>query len=658
MRSRLRIIPVTRRVMFLFLLLTYAAVGTLDAVGPNFINYRASLTDTLGNPVPDSTYLVHFGIYDVETGGTALWTEDHSVLTHNGGFKVKLGQYNSLHDSVFADSLRWLGIAVDPDPEMVPRSIIGSVPWAINSAFADKVKDKSVGKDQLKDKAVGKDQLDSAAVDTDKIKGKAVGKAELKDKAVGKDQLDSLAVTKDKISNGAVGLKKLAQEGALPGQVIKWDGVDWVIANDSVGTDDGDWMLVGTNVLTTQGAWGIARAGATLHGELDSTHVNLGGGGSETGFSSSDFEFAVVSGGSGNRATNDHSTVSGGLNNIAGAKAATVGGGEGNTAGYSHTTVAGGKLNGAYGTGSTVGGGQENNIMNGEWSTISGGSSNTSNAQFATIAGGENNDITDHHAFIGGGASNSASGAEATIVGGVQNMAGGVGASVGGGHFNVAEGHMATIPGGKGNRASGEGSFAAGVASKAEHTGAVVISANSDGNVPTDSTMSGQAGQMVLRADGRFYFTDSYETAPSGGTKFIDTSTGAYLSAGGTWQDFSDENAKENFEPVDLNDLLERIAALDVMRWNYKVEDPNVQHIGPMAQDFHRQFGLGLDDKTISSLDAAGIALAAIKALHEKTTELEKTSRETDELKRRIDELTKMVELLLRERSVTKEDER
>ena len=77
-----------------------------------------------------------------------------------------------------------------------------------------------------------------------------------------------------------------------------------------------------------------------------------------------------------------------------------------------------------------------------------------------------------------------------------------------------------------------------------------------------------------------------------------------------------------------------------------------------MAQDFRRQFGLGLDEKTISSLDAAGIALAAIKALHEKTTELEKASHETDELRRRVDELTQLVELLFRERPVTKEDER
>jgi hypothetical protein len=320
--------------------------------------------------------------------------------------------------------------------------------------------------------------------------------------------------------------------------------------------------------------------------------------------------------------------------------------------------VSGGKNNSAFGDGSTVGGGEENYIANGEHSTISGGFNHNTNAANATIAGGENNEVTGHHSSIGGGKNNQVSGVEATISGGVGNVVQGTGSAVGGGLSNLVYGNYATIPGGYKNRASGDVSFAVGVNAKAEHAGAVVISANSDGTSSTDSTMSGRAGQMVLRADGLFYFTDTDETGPSGGGKFIDTSTGAYLTSGGTWQSVSDENAKENFEEVDLEELLERIAALRVTQWNYKVEDPNVKHIGPTSQDFHRQFGVGIDEKTISSIDAAGVALAAIKALHAKTTELEKASRETAELKRRVDELTRLVELLLRESSAKKEGQR
>ena len=160
---------------------------------------------------------------------------------------------------------------------------------------------------------------------------------------------------------------------------------------------------------------------------------------------------------------------------------------------------------------------------------------------------------------------------------------------------------------------------------------------------------------MVLYADSGFCITNEPGIAPAPiPYKFLDTSTGAYLSIGGSWESASDKNVKENFEDIDFADVLEQVAALDVTRWNYKAESPEVRHIGPMAQDFHRQFGVGFNDKTISSIDASGIALAAIKALHAKTTELEKRSNETQELKQRVDELTRLVEQLIQEKSLSR----
>jgi hypothetical protein len=40
-----------------------------------------------------------------------------------------------------------------------------------------------------------------------------------------------------------------------------------------------------------------------------------------------------------------------------------------------------------------------------------------------------------------------------------------------------------------------------------------------------------------------------------------------------------------------------------------------------MAQDFHAAFGLGADDKTITTLDTDGVTLAAIKGLVEELKE-------------------------------------
>jgi hypothetical protein len=82
----------------------------------------------------------------------------------------------------------------------------------------------------------------------------------------------------------------------------------------------------------------------------------------------------------------------------------------------------------------------------------------------------------------------------------------------------------------------------------------------------------------------------------------------------------SDRNIKENFSPIDPSQILTKVLALPVDRWNYK-SDPGAQHIGPVAQDFRAAFGLGSDDKFIATVDEEGVALAAIKGLNQKVDE-------------------------------------
>jgi hypothetical protein len=79
-------------------------------------------------------------------------------------------------------------------------------------------------------------------------------------------------------------------------------------------------------------------------------------------------------------------------------------------------------------------------------------------------------------------------------------------------------------------------------------------------------------------------------------------------------------NRKENFESLDLDTILAKVMELPVTKWNYKT-DPKTKHIGPMAQDFYKQFGLGGDNKTITPIDPTGISLAAIQGLYKKLKE-------------------------------------
>ena len=78
------------------------------------------------------------------------------------------------------------------------------------------------------------------------------------------------------------------------------------------------------------------------------------------------------------------------------------------------------------------------------------------------------------------------------------------------------------------------------------------------------------------------------------------------------------------FASVDRATLLRRLNGIPVTTWSYKQEKAGVRHIGPMAQDFYSAFGLGLDNKRITTIDEGGVALAAIKGLYRQNLALQR----------------------------------
>lgn len=108
----------------------------------------------------------------------------------------------------------------------------------------------------------------------------------------------------------------------------------------------------------------------------------------------------------------------------------------------------------------------------------------------------------------------------------------------------------------------------------------------------------------------------------------------------------SDRNAKEKFEPVNTREVLEKVTQLPITRWQYKTQ-ADARHIGPMAQDFHAAFGVGRDEKHITSIDEDGVALAAIQGLNEKleekATELSRLKSENASLASRLAALEKLL---------------
>ena len=273
----------------------------------------------------------------------------------------------------------------------------------------------------------------------------------------------------------------------------------------------------------------------------------------------------------------------------------------------------------------------------------------------STVAGGWGNTALGPSSTVGGGVGNTAIGPSSTVGGGAANCAGG--------RYSWAGGHRAkvrpatgdwelscsglTYPGGNGDegtfvwadstdenfvstgpnqfrvRATGgahfeTGSFGLRSFSDSSSTSGAAVQAESTnpGGIAITGRNNSDDATMVLNNTG----TGRLIRAFSGGTQLLNLENNGNLSIAGTLTQNSDRNQKEAIEPVNVDDVLDRLAGLEISSWRYLRSDNGVRHIGPMAQDFHAAFGFGISENTISAVDAQGIAFAAIQALNDQLT--------------------------------------
>ena len=116
----------------LVVLPTLLAPALCLAQAPQTLSYQGVLKNDDGTPVPDGNYDLTFHIYGTASGGTALWTEAHTVPVVNATFNAVLGSTETL-DLPF-DVPYWLGIQVEGDPELTPRIELTAAPYALNVA--------------------------------------------------------------------------------------------------------------------------------------------------------------------------------------------------------------------------------------------------------------------------------------------------------------------------------------------------------------------------------------------------------------------------------------------------------------------------------------------------------------------------------------------
>jgi len=252
-----------------------------------------------------------------------------------------------------------------------------------------------------------------------------------------------------------------------------------------------------------------------------------------------------------------------------------------------------------------------------------------------------------------------------SIAGGDYSTALGYGTRANGTHslaagFNVTAGSAAAAFGYQ-SGANAFGSFAAGFQAFANGDEALAIGRNVRTGA-VGSAVLGTNAWVQTSAPGTFLWADRSTSADftgtmpnefgvrsAGGVYFYTNaalSSGLRIAAGGSqWLTHSDVNMKHNFRDLDGETLLGKIARMPVQEWSYKSQDAAIRHVGPTAQDFHAAFGLGEDPLRIGTLDADGVALAAVKALEARTRDLnDKLTRENDELRARLARLEALLD--------------
>ena len=341
--------------------------------------------------------------------------------------------------------------------------------------------------------------------------------------------------------------------------------------------------------------------------------------------------FASVAMGANSKATNDYSTALGNSTTASGYSSTALGdiataSGDFSTAMGNSTTASGngstamGLLASASGSSSTAMGALTK--ASGDFSTALGflttasglmsfaSGSNTLASGFGSVAMGVNTKATNDFATALG---------FLTTASGIYSSALGFG-SMASGNSSTAMGLAST--------ASGDFSTALGSFSQATNSGSFVWS---DDSVFFSGATSTANNSVTMRAAGGYrLFSNPGMTA------------GVSLASGGaSWASISDVNAKKNFTSVNGEEVLAKLAAVPVQKWNYKWErDCDVPNIGPMAQAFKAAFYPGRDDKSITTLEFDGVELAAIQGLNQK---LEQKETEIAELKARLDRLEKLL---------------
>lgn len=113
-----------------FLFFCLLSANLVQAQGAR-LGVQGILKKANGNAVDDGTYSLTFKLYDVASGGAALWTETQtSVELTSGIYTATLGSVTALN--IPFDKTYFLGVTVGTGAEMSPRIQLTTAPYALS----------------------------------------------------------------------------------------------------------------------------------------------------------------------------------------------------------------------------------------------------------------------------------------------------------------------------------------------------------------------------------------------------------------------------------------------------------------------------------------------------------------------------------------------
>lgn len=186
------------------------------------------------------------------------------------------------------------------------------------------------------------------------------------------------------------------------------------------------------------------------------------------------------------------------------------------------------------------------------------------------------------------------------------------------------------------------GNSANGYGVQGNSTGGTGVVGSSNGAEPTGSGRTGVYGVTSGTGNNGVWGYGRGDATGVAGTS--ETGYAGYFEGDvrvtGTINPTSDRAAKTGLRLVNGREILRHLVEMPIQTWSYRSDRLAARHVGPTAQDFAAAFGLGRDDKTIATVDADGVALAAIQGLYQQNQELAQEVRtlrtELQQLKRTV----------------------